>query len=759
MVRTIDREVVDNTGRRESGSQPITDDPSRRRDVSTAVLVALIVTAASFIPLGFNAQFYFFADTPDGAYGQWYELGQQLAAGNWPLMNPAGWMAGDYVAEGQWGLWNPLILGLSLLVTAIPSAVAGATMFKIVFLVIGAIGTYGLVRTYGTTPRWAAVAGIAAPLAGFTLFMDAPSWATNLFVWSLFPWCVTAIRRWTGRGGLHILPVFAASYLLITIGYVQGTLMLVFYFVAAFAEAAFRRSVQTALRLLGAGAVAGFIALAVYLPGILTAPVTARTGDVGNDGFMVLTLSGLATSSVPSAEADLLGWWGRFTEVPLLYIAWFLPLVIFASGEVVRRRWRELSGLAIFGALALLLAVGPSTLGPLRFPSRTMPWIALTAIVLTCIVLSWTQRKVQLSRARCVAVAVAIAFAYWLALSQVPGAWKQHLLFALLTTAAMIAVWWRWRKVGTTHDGWSTIIIVATVLATLIGQSAVYADRLVSRADYPADVADYTGTMPTGRGDGIVIGSPLGLPRDAFREAAFANMWYLNDTVDVQNLYTPTEHREYAEDLCIAYDGRTCFELRDRLFDADPTTNLPLADLLSLDTVQILIDADRSIARLERLNPPRGWSQTFVGDYSVVWTRDDPTTSAGDVEWTTAGMETTDIDVSDAETSFTVESVPASGGKAVLSRIAWPGYTATNATLAEPLRGYLVTVDIPADAAGKRVSVTFRPPWWPLVLSSMIAAFALTAIIAVAASLRLKRRPDAPAADSSEVAPVARDAG
>lgn len=723
--------------------EPIGSEGGWRRDAVTALLVAAIVAVAALVPLLFNSHFYFFADTPDGAYGQWYELGQQLRAGNWPLMNPAGWMAGDYVAEGQWGLWNPLILALSVLLTALPSAVVGATLFKIVFLVIGAVGTYVLVRSYHGTPRWAAIAAVAAPFAGFTLFMDASSWATNLFVWSFFPWAVAAIRRWQRVGGLAIVSVFVACYLLITIGYVQGTLMLVFYFVAAFAESAIRRSGRSAVRLVSAGAVAGLIALAVYLPGVLTAPVTTRTGGVGNDGFMVLTLSGLATSAVPSAEADLLGWWGRFTEVPLLYIAWFLPLALLASAAAVRERWRELSGLAVFGTLALMLAVGPANLGPLRFPSRTMPWIALVAIVLTCIILSWTAERVRLSVGRCVAVGAVSAFSYWLAASQVPGAWRAHAIFATLTTGAIVAVWWRWRQTGTTQDPWGAVIILATILATLVGQSALYADRLVSRADYPSDVADYTDTMPTARGDGIVVGSPLGLPDDAFDEVAFANMWYLNDRVDVQNLYTPTEHKAYSSDLCIMYDGRTCYHLLDRLFAEDPTTDAPLVDLLSIDAVQILVDADRSITDLESLKVPVGWSQTFAGTYSVVWTRDEPTSSAGDVTWTSPGLEISDTASSDSETSFTVDAVPAAGGTVVLSRIAWPGYGVSGADLASPLRGYLVTLDIPAEAGGQRVLVTFRPPWWPIILTSMVAAAALTAFIAAAGSLRHHRRQPA----------------
>lgn len=712
--------------------------PALTRDLVVGGLVGATVLLASLIPLVFNPQFYFFADTPDGAFGQWYELGQQLVAGHWPLMNPAAWMAGDYVAEGQWGLWNPLILGLAMLMTAIPSAVVGATIFKLVFLVIGAVGTYALVRSYRGTPCWAAIAGIAAPLAGFTLFMDASSWATNLFVWSLFPWAVAALRLWLVRGGLTILLVFVASYLLITVGYVQGTLMLVFYFVAAFAETAIRKSKTDALRLLAAGAIAGCIAIAVYLPGLLTASVTTRTSGISNDGFMVLTLSGLATASVPSGQADLTGWWGRFTEVPLLYVAWFLPLALFASVSAVRALWRELSGLTLFGVFALLLATGPAALGPLRFPARTMPWIALTAIVLTCLALSHTGRAVRLQVARCFLVGGVSAFAYWLAVSQTPSAWKQHLAFAVGTTIATVVVWWLWRRTGSTASRSGAAVIVATTLLVLVGQSALYADRLVSRADYSDDVGDYTNTMPTGRGDGIVIGSPLGLPGEAFDEVAFANMWYLNDVVDVQNLYTPTEHRAYAADLCLLYDGRTCYELVDRLFQRDTTTNAPIADLLSIDAIQFIADDDHPLEVLADAVPPGGWTRTFVGDFTVVWTRDVPTPDAGDITWSSDGLAFSDVSVTPSSVSFTVDSVPAEGGTVVMSRLAWPGYTVSGATLASSLRGYLVTVDVAAGAEGERVTVSFYPPGWPLIVTAMVAAALLTATIAVV-SVRRRR--------------------
>jgi len=718
-----------------SGTSPT----ATRRDLAAAGLVAGATLIGSLIPLLFNSQFYFFADTPDGAFGQWYELGQQLRSGNWPLMNPAAWMAGDYVAEGQWGLWNPLILAIGLFVSFVPSAVVSASTVKILFLVLGALGAFALIRSYRGSRIWAVVGAVAAPFAGFTLFMDAPSWVTNLFVWVGFCWAVAALRWWSSRGGWRAIPAFVACYLLITVGYVQGTLMLVFFFLASLTESVVLRRWSDAMRVLVLGASAGLVAVAVYLPGLLTAPVTARTGGIGNDGFMVLTLTGLATASVPSGQVDLTGWWGRFTQVPLVYIAWFLPLVFFVSGGVVRRRWRELVSIGAFGVIVLMLAVGPAALGPLRFPSRSMPWIALTAIVITVVVLSWSGRRLTLTATRCVGVGIATGFSYWLAFSQVPSAWKQHLAFGLVATSATVLVWALMRSNGRSNRLLSGAVMVLTTLVIAFGQSALFADKLVSRMDYPDEVSDYTATMPTGGGDGIVIGSPLGLPKEAFQEVSFANMWYLEDGTAVQNVYTPTEHKSYAADLCLTYDGRTCFELIDKLFSLDPTTQLPLADLLSLDTIQLVADTDHPLAELVSRTPPAGWNRSFAGNYSVVWTRDEPTGPAGEIVWASEGVEVTTQSDSADSVSFRVASVPPEGGTVAFSRIAWPGYTASGGTLGEPLRDYLLTVEVPASAEGKVVGVTFRPPGWGVILFAMISSVAL-AVIAPAASVVAARQ-------------------
>ena len=48
--------------------------------------------------------------------------------------------------------------------------------------------------------------------------------------------------------------------------------------------------------------------------------------------------------------------------------------------------------------------------------------------------------------------------------------------------------------------------------------------------------------------------------------------------------------------------------------------------------------------------------------------------------------------------------------------MAWPGYHSDTGELADPVDGYLLTLDLPADAVGRTVHVRFDPPGWWLEL-------------------------------------------
>jgi hypothetical protein len=74
--------------------------------------------------------------------------------------------------------------------------------------------------------------------------------------------------------------------------------------------------------------------------------------------------------------------------------------------------------------------------------------------------------------------------------------------------------------------------------------------------------------------------------------------------------------------------------------------------------------------------------------------------------------------------------VDATGADArvVLSRLAWPGYRVDGATLGDPVRGYLLTVDVSDVAEGSTVTISFAPPGH----LALIGAGVLAAVVGLA---------------------------
>ncbi|CEG92258.1 Putative membrane protein [Propionibacterium freudenreichii] len=728
-------------------SATLTKSTHSQRDLLHGIVLAGMVVIGSLIPLIFNHNFYFYADSAEGAYGQWYELGTQLRSGVWPLMNPSAWMAGNYAAEGQWGLWNPIVLLIGVIVSMAGNALVVTTLVKIFFLVVGATGLYALSRSFGAHARWAFVAGLAGPFAGFTLFMDASSWVTNEMVWAFSAWTFWALRRFL-VDHKSIFPAVVTGYLLVTVGYLEGTIILVLFYCALLIDAIVRKNWRTIRRTLLIGVIHGLFAVTVYLPGVLSASVTQRSNQISNDGFMVLTGSGLATSTIGFATPALKGWWGDFTMLPLLYIAWFLPLVFLISGHRAKLMVTRLSPLLIFGLLVLARATAPAQVGPIRFPVRVTPWLAMVAIV-AVIVLFDRARSKRPGGPRLAAMLVFVVFGSWLAFSATPNSisYPSAVVHVIAYVVALWFIWWWCRNqsnattLRTTDRARHLVLPLVTVLVcglVLVLQARTFAPLVNSRSDYPAEAAVYREPLPEGQGDGVIVGDPLATNASFWGETNFGNSWYL-DNVKVQNVYTPVGFQNYASDLCLLYDGRSCTGLLDHLFSLDPTSGRPLVDLLSIDTVQAVASPELTIDQLKARPVPHGWRLAQVGQHTVTWVRLDPGTPAGEAAWSSPDVTITQGGNNNLTSTVHVDAVGPQGGDIVFSRLAWPGYRADNASLNDPYRGYLLSVHVTAADIGKDVTVSFRPPGWNIEIAAFGSGWALAAVAMITVALRQKR--------------------
>ncbi|WP_461169099.1 hypothetical protein [Arthrobacter sp. Z1-15] len=722
---------------RAEGTAPLTSEetqesvngPREQRKESALWGVITVVAAllGSLIPLIRNPRFYFYDDTQAGAYGIWVEIGESLRRGEWWLFNEEAWAAGNYAAEGQWGLWSPLIMLIGFLSTVITDAVLFSTILKIVLVLLLALGTFLLARSYGSSAPWASVAGVAVTLTGFTTYFDGASWVTGLMVFALLPWAWWGLHRIVTKGR-NPAPALIFSYLLITTGYVHGTMMLVVVFLGLLIEVLVCRNKARAVPLIVSGVIMGMVALTVYLPGVLTADVTARASDIQNTGWLGTDLTGLASSAVASALPQVSGWWGLFAPVPVLYIAWFLPLAALISAHRIRGAWPALSAILTVGVVSLMLTLAPSDLGPLRFPIRLVPYVALTLLVLLAVLLSRFRVR-RLTAGRIVAVFVLYAAGMYLAWSQNPTTGRIHFVLASVAVVGLIAVLvvlyapHKLVRVWGVRAAAGGMILVC--LVTAVGQKHYFWASPLPDFHYPESPEEYADPLSEAEGMAFVVGYPDQLGPGIWDETLASNAWYLSD-VPTHNLYSPIMFAKYSEDLCMNSHGGSCQNAADSLFTLDEETGMLLVDLLSIDTVQILREAsDQTGESLDARVLPEGWVEVERTDDALTWVRAEPLENNGEAVWATPGTRVTTVSDTSQELVLHVEEVSDGGGEVVMSRLAWPGYDAEGATVADPLRGYLLTVNIPADSEGQDIRITFEPPAWPVLVVLIYTAIGL----------------------------------
>lgn len=686
-------------------------------------LVAVAVGGALAVArlLG-SSGFYFADDSQLGAFGQWFELGDHLLRGSLPMLNPSAWQAGNYWAEGQWGLINPVTWAVAVFTRVIDDPVVSMTAVKMVFLVAMTLGVYLLARSFGASPAWAALAGLLAPLAGFTVFMDAPSWATGLFNAALLPWAWWALRRVVEEGGGPI-GYLVTSYLLITFGYVFGVMILALVLIESLVRALVVRDRRRALVTVLASAWGALVTVIVYLPGVLTAPVTERAGfSVFNVGFLNADLTDMGSAASPTATGSIGAWWGFATDAPLAYVAWAIPLFglfLPVSRAIVMRALP----LLIIGGIALLMVIGPSHVGPLRWPIRMMPYLVIAVVVLLAVVATEAYPS-QVTRRRALAAFGILAAMTYLAFANAPGGWRSLALVALMQAAAIAAIWWLAVR-GQRRDApagrrttYAVLVAVAVTVAVVPLQMRLFPETPLPVNAVPQSVQEMSATLAGVPGDAFAVGDVYAGAddEDSYRERLIANLWYLSPT-PVGSLYTVLPYSTFSNDLCTDLRGSTCEGALATLWSADETTGRSVADLMALSTVVAMTSTF-----VERPEVPDGWSVRSGGEFTWVIERDDPVDGAGGVVATGAGTEVDTVSQTQDAVTFSVVSVGADA-RVIMSRLAYPGYGVDGAVLTDPVRGWLLTVDVAGLEPGDIVTVSFRPPGFALeVVAAVLAA-------------------------------------
>jgi len=697
-----------------------------RRTVGAAVasrlwILATVLTSLviALLPLLWDHRYFFRGDTQTAYSGWWYELGNQVLHGRIPLLNPAAWESGNYVAEGQWGLFSPLTILIGVGVRLAPNVVAFVTLLKLALIVVGALGTYLLLRSYRVVPAAAYVGGVLVGLSGQSVIVDWPAWVNGQMATVLLPWAWWFTRR--AMRGRNPMPALFVCYLIVSIGYVYAALYLAIVIVACLVDGAVARDRAAIVRALGIGAFSALVVVTVYLPGIRTAPVTVRSDwAISSVGAYTVDVSQIFTSMLPTTNE--------------FYLLWCLPLVLWIDPARARIVLRELRGALVGTLIVLAWVLGPAKVGPLRWPGRVQPALMVVLVVLLVVLVS---RSIRIpGRLRVMASLAWLLAATWVVMSRDWESRGTTLIGTAVVAASIVVVAWSLRR----RNAVAALAIGACTLAVFVTQHAVTPDTVALDRHSPARADGYRVQLPAARGDVMVIGDygAQSVTRPGLaKELLVGSTWYRNPAT-VQNGYSTIRFRAFVARFCRRYNGVTCPGALKAVLAHEATTGRPWVDLLSISTL-VMYRPDFKAASLDR--PPAGWTIAGTTRWTVTWVRIHPVPTAGAVVATSAGVRISEQHGDSRSVRFRVDRVPAAGGSVVFSRLDWPGYEVSGASLAAPTAKMLVTVRLDPSSAGRSVTVDWSPPgwgsevaaWWLAVLGGL----AWSAAVAV---LRMRNR-------------------
>ncbi|MFD6675561.1 hypothetical protein ACFWDA_14470 [Rhodococcus zopfii] len=724
---------------------------SRRTVIRWGAVTAVGVVAGFAAVLLANARHYFTDDTESQYTALWVGLGKSLREGTFPLMVPEQWMAGNNTMDDA-GLFNPPQLIVDLIAPSIDNVAAYATVVKLLFSIVAALGVYRICLVYGARPVWSAVAGVAFPLSGWFLFFDQASWMTALTgtAWLVHAWA-SAVRYTRGTGGP--IPVFVFLYLTITTQYIFPAIEAILVLGAvAVGEWLYLRRWQPIARLVSVAACAGLAGLIAFLPSMLSADVTWRGAwDVINDPFLTVPWSESLNASLPSSLPAFPSWWGYVQPLPVTYIAWFLvPALAFVDWRRAAGAWRELMSVALFSLVMLMWAAGPGTIGPLRWPARVLPMLALGLLVLVCVLIGrfGTLRNV---RGRSAAAAALIAVLWMRSASADPARWSWHLLSALGVAAVGAAVIRLARTRGAAPAAALTIIAMFPIafLQVHAAQPTPMAWNLpAKRSDAQNAFPDFTGTTLQ-LGDRGLLQKPDKSVDGAYGSLVFGNYARAVE-LDYVNGYTPTGHFYFGDLLCMRWDGSVCADAYRRAFAPEPETGRTLVDLMNVDRVVL---QRAMFPDVRDTAAPQGWTWVdYPGNDRYIWVleREDGLTSSRNGRISAVdGVSATSLGESD--TSSRVRVTSAGGGRVVFARLGWPGYRASLDGEPIPITTVarsFVAVDVPAGTDNAELVLTWRPPGWKIGIVS--AAAGLAGLAALQWLWRRNRRSNRPAPAEGE---------
>lgn len=728
--------------------------PSRKALGEVAALLSAVVAVllvAFLARAGFD-QFFMIDDAQNEYLPKYFDIGRSLQEGVWPMLTPRIWLGGNYVVEYQYGLFNPVQLALCWLMSLGDSLRTASFLFATTYLAIAAGGLYVLGRVIGLGRGLSALLGFFAGAELMVVYVYAASWYPGLCGFAWFGWALAAWWRTLQRPtAWSAVTVVASAYLVLTSGWPQSVVALLLA-AAGLTGAALPGLPQgqrvRRVLLLAALMLAGLLLSApAWLEMLAVRPLTLRSSGLHNDGnFMTFGLRQALLAHL-AAFRDYTHWFAgyRLVSLPLGYACLLLAAIVcFCRWPRPGHPARPAAvAFGVLSGMLLLVAMGPSQLGPMRWPVRFVPYFHVA--LLCCALLVARHGELRTDRVRLAGFAAFVGLGSALAVLQTEG-WPGGVQMRALAQAVLLMLVAAWAFVRWRHRR-APVPMLAVVLACgvltharVLSDLHTLAPGYLSYAGLPSRLTAIADEPLLHRGFALLMAPEapaLHHRRTALTQLNSAQplLWRLPSI----NGYSPIGHAALGR-LLPASSAHGLFkpeEVLHNLVAQSQAWQVNLARVMGIGAVVVPVTAAPD-ARLDRMLDALGFSLAAREANRQIWIQPqvsrpcgEPTAFGPQVQ-VEALEQAGDCPVS---WSLRVRSGP-SGGSIVLPRLWWPGYHATldgHTELAvQDWHGLLVEVRLPPGVQGE-LQVAYRPSTLRTGLMLALAGLALASVGVAAA--------------------------
>lgn len=722
--------------------------PAIKREF-TGISATVVVTVASVLMMYARNRDFFYRDDVEhqhmGVFTALHHNGYGInALGGFTQ----SWFLSLITGEVQFGVFNPVSRVRDWIAASGDNLARSAMLIALMYLVIAAIGAYVAARALAISPSMSVAASLFCTFNVHLLYWDAGSWTPALIGFSWFTWFVASV--WWTRRSIRFAPFIPiAGYLLVSAGWPHAMIASGVVALVVGLEQLFTRTWRTreALIYTAACVTTALVSSPVWVSAQVFAGWAARAPHgLFNDGFLTHQLDALMLSFSPFVQPYVDGFTGQgFMFEPITYITWVLPLAVYwvVTSQTVRRLVRVD---AIVAGIVSVGMLGPSILGPTRWPFRFQPFAAFLVVMVAMRALQAAPTAGKMRRDfeqswRWIAPVV------WLALTALRPRLIPMLLTALLFIAIPVA-----HHIFITYGQriFAPLLVVSVVATTgwlmfaspspaMPGDRNAPASRSAIANQYSVLSGHRVFALQSNLAGAMTIERKRGrfrkIPNDALavtaKEMADGNL-ILTAGLDAEFVtgYSAMPPDDLEAVLGMKVNGGSVVfgwsteNTAPALFTVEPTTGKTWIELMGVTAV--MVQRGQQQQWFEAAGPT-GWTVSHEQPAWVLYTNTAATTR-NVVSYSDAGVIVT-------ETSGRASITSSTGGKVLLARPITPGMNISvggKAVAFTGLAGAMPMITVPSGFTGD-IAVSFSLPRASFILVTVIAGLLILIALCVLA--------------------------